>query len=517
MLDAAGVTQVLAYAVPPLLGAVIGYVTNALAIRMLFRPLSEKRIFGIRIPFTPGILPRQRYRLAESIATMVSARLLTPDVLIAKIQDPGFRASLNESVERMTSDLLRREETDRGVTDLIEPVLTAFLSSEPFVTTALRLLDDVVTGVLSLDAARFLPSDERLRRGVEHLVAALTSDGVYDAALERVVAAVRTHLSSDTEVRRIIGRRVVLQCIRIVPLLYGPTFDLLMSFLRQARTREDLSVHGRDLLKQVLRRLNLFQRFIVSAAQYDRNLTDNMPAVVSDLIDGIERAGKAAHNRRRLVRSVQHRVAAVGRTGIASVEHELGVDLVELIVRAAETARDTLRRPEVVEVLASVARSTATSLRDRTVAGVAESVTGLSAEELGEHVVTLAGRWLDDDTHRAQLADRAVDFVRSLLNRPPGGSGRVEQMIPLAPDAKRRIDAYVTDRIVLQLERRVPQLIDSLDIHGMVVQKIDGLDMRSVEELLLLVIARHLKWINLFGALIGAIIGGSQVLLRAIS
>ena len=517
MLDPAVVAQILVYAVPPLLGAVIGYVTNALAIRMLFRPLSEKRVLGIRIPFTPGILPRQRHRLSESIATMVSLRLLTPDVLLAKIHDPGFRASLGESVERMTADLLVKRQSDRGATDVIEPVLTAFLSSESFATTALRLLGDAVVGVLSLDASRFVPSDERLRSGVEHLVSAITSDHVYDSALERIVSSLRAHRASNTEVRRIIGRRVIVQCIRFVPLLYGPAFDLLISFLRQARTREELSVHGRDLLKQVLRRLNLLQRFIVSAAQYDRNLTDNMPAVVTDLIDGIERAGSAGHNRRRLVRSVQHRIADLGRRGIATVEAELRVDVADLVERAAEALRDMIRRPEVVEMLAAVARTTATSWRDRSVAGVAESVTGLSADEIASHVSTVAGRWLDDEDHRAQLADRAVGFVRSLLSRSTGAPGSVEQLVPLTPDGKRRIDTYVTDRIVEQLERRVPELIDSLDIHGMVVQKIDGLDMRSVEELLLLVIARHLKWINLFGALIGAIIGGSQVLLRAIS
>jgi uncharacterized membrane protein YheB (UPF0754 family) len=42
---------------PPLLGAIIGYVTNALAIRMLFRPLREYRIGPFRVPFTPGIIP----------------------------------------------------------------------------------------------------------------------------------------------------------------------------------------------------------------------------------------------------------------------------------------------------------------------------------------------------------------------------------------------------------------------------------------------------------------------------
>ena len=56
--------SLLVWCIPPLAGAVIGYVTNAVAIKMLFRPLTEIRVFGIRLPFTPGILPRHRHKLA---------------------------------------------------------------------------------------------------------------------------------------------------------------------------------------------------------------------------------------------------------------------------------------------------------------------------------------------------------------------------------------------------------------------------------------------------------------------
>lgn len=42
----------------PIVGGVIGYITNSLAIRMLFRPHYKKRMFGKRIPFTSGIIPK---------------------------------------------------------------------------------------------------------------------------------------------------------------------------------------------------------------------------------------------------------------------------------------------------------------------------------------------------------------------------------------------------------------------------------------------------------------------------
>lgn len=38
------------YIIAPLLGGIIGYITNDIAIRMLFRPHKAKYLFGILIP-----------------------------------------------------------------------------------------------------------------------------------------------------------------------------------------------------------------------------------------------------------------------------------------------------------------------------------------------------------------------------------------------------------------------------------------------------------------------------------
>lgn len=65
--------------IPILVGSVIGYLTNLLAIKMLFRPLEEKRIFGIKVPFTPGLIPKERSRIARSIGEAVGDHLLTSE------------------------------------------------------------------------------------------------------------------------------------------------------------------------------------------------------------------------------------------------------------------------------------------------------------------------------------------------------------------------------------------------------------------------------------------------------
>ncbi|MDR1970899.1 MAG: DUF445 family protein [Treponema sp.] len=90
--------EIILFCVPPLAGAAIGFVTNVLAIRMLFRPLRPCYFFRWRIPFTPGILPRERARLAESIGAMVERELLTPETLRERLRSPELRERFRQGL-----------------------------------------------------------------------------------------------------------------------------------------------------------------------------------------------------------------------------------------------------------------------------------------------------------------------------------------------------------------------------------------------------------------------------------
>ncbi len=65
----------------PLIGGIIGYITNDIAIRMLFRPHTAKYIFGIHVPFTPGIIPKEKNRIAAAIGGAISENLINQETL----------------------------------------------------------------------------------------------------------------------------------------------------------------------------------------------------------------------------------------------------------------------------------------------------------------------------------------------------------------------------------------------------------------------------------------------------
>ena len=69
------------FAAPPIVGGVIGYFTNDIAIKMLFRPYRAYYIAGRQVPFTPGLIPSNQERLAERISNAIMGSLLTPEEL----------------------------------------------------------------------------------------------------------------------------------------------------------------------------------------------------------------------------------------------------------------------------------------------------------------------------------------------------------------------------------------------------------------------------------------------------
>ncbi|WP_026700469.1 DUF445 domain-containing protein [Salibacterium aidingense] len=89
------------------IGAIIGGVTNSLAIKMLFRPYKAVYIGKWRLPFTPGLIPKRRGELAEQMGKMVVNHLLTPERILEKIRENGFRDKMTSWMAEEITSLLQ--------------------------------------------------------------------------------------------------------------------------------------------------------------------------------------------------------------------------------------------------------------------------------------------------------------------------------------------------------------------------------------------------------------------------
>lgn len=94
-----------------LIGALIGGVTNAVAIRMLFRPHQARYIGNWRVPFTPGLIPKRKSELARQIGKIVDEHLLTPESVEQKLGEPAFRGEIEAALKEEAQKWLRSDMT----------------------------------------------------------------------------------------------------------------------------------------------------------------------------------------------------------------------------------------------------------------------------------------------------------------------------------------------------------------------------------------------------------------------
>lgn len=121
----------------PVLGGVIGYFTNDVAIKMLFRPYKPRYLFGKRIPFTPGLIPSNQARLAKKVSDVIMRSLLTP-----------------EELQKLASKLLQTERTESAISWLLQLALEQMQGSSQNKTA--KILGNVLQDLMGQSLPRLL-------------------------------------------------------------------------------------------------------------------------------------------------------------------------------------------------------------------------------------------------------------------------------------------------------------------------------------------------------------------------
>lgn len=97
------------FIIPGILGGIIGFFTNWLAIKMLFRPYEEKYFLGLKLPFTPGLIPKEQKRIAINIGETVESYLLSPESIIKFIDEEGLKKKIKTSINDLLIKLRREK------------------------------------------------------------------------------------------------------------------------------------------------------------------------------------------------------------------------------------------------------------------------------------------------------------------------------------------------------------------------------------------------------------------------
>ncbi|MFO7765346.1 MAG: DUF445 family protein [Pelovirga sp.] len=517
-------TSYLPYLLPPLLGALIGYVTNYIAIRMLFRPLTPWRVAGLRVPLTPGIIPARRAELARRMGEMVGDHLLTADDVGQALNKETIRLELRMAVTEKLGRLLDHhsgplvslvpahfktrfdEIVQLGQNRLAASVLN-YLASDRFEEQLRSFLHEQGEQLLARDLNSLL-TPERNHAWQAHLDERYTrffqspaTSALVGGAVDRKVAQL---LASQRPLREHLPNELVEVLLAQVEKELPPLIEKFGDMFQDPAFRAQLVKKGKKSIDSFLDSLSGLAGLLSGFVDL-KKLYAKIPEFLDRAGDEIAGWLRQPRTREQLAVLLRQRVDQLLDRPVAS--------LTENLSPAKVAGAQTFIRDQVV-----------TRLQSRATIDTALILTESAVDRIKDRPFNelLTAVLPDDGLNRGvdEIADYLLDTLRSEQLQPVLKRLITEQTsiwiyekplgvisAPFPQDLRREIDISVCHLVEEMLKQEAPRLVETLNVRRMVEDKVNGLDLLQVEDLLMGVMKEQFKYINLFGAFLGFLIG----------
>ena len=516
--------QYLPYLLPPLLGGFIGYVTNYIAIRMLFRPLKAWRLFGLRVPLTPGIIPAKRGELAQKMGAMVGDHLLTADDVGRAFAKDSVQRELRFAVTDKLGVFLDRElgpletlvpERFRGrfreAVDLLRAKLVklvfAYLQTDAFETKLRDYLQRQGDQLLARDLSSFL-TPQRYRAVQQHLDGKLSgffqSAKMADMVGSYVDRKTEKLLANDRPLRELLPADLVELLLTQLEKELPPLVEKFGGMLYDPQFRARLVKKGKAAIDAFLDSLGGLAGLLSGFIDLNK-IYDKIPEFLDKAGDEIAAWLKEEKTQQQLASMLRERVDGLLDRSLASYLEKLPYEKVSGVRQFLRTqVVMAVQSRRTIDTTLILAESAIDRIKDRSFASLLDS-------SLPDGSLT---------TLQRQLADKLLGLLRSPEAREALDNalqGQAEEWLYRKPlgllaaklpaDLRQELETGVCQLVEEMLKKEAPRLVETLNVQRMVEEKVNRLDLLQVEGLLMGIMQEQFKYINLFGALLGFFIG----------
>ncbi|MCI5504707.1 MAG: DUF445 family protein [Eubacterium sp.] len=192
----------------PVIGAIIGYATNWIAVKMLFRPHKEVRVMGWKLPFTPGVIPKGQGRLARAVGRAVEEQLLTREVL----EEELLSEEKMQKMKEMISDWVETQKASEKTVKKVAEDLISEDSVEDFIdSTEEKMTDMIFERIQEMDPGHMI-AEKVLEAAKEKLAESMFGMMIGGSMLEPIAKQVEDKINEYvTEYGRPYVEQVVMQ------------------------------------------------------------------------------------------------------------------------------------------------------------------------------------------------------------------------------------------------------------------------------------------------------------------
>jgi len=118
----------------PFISAAIGWVTNYIAVKMLFHPREERDLVLFKLQ---GIFPKRKAVLAERLGEVVARELISIPMLLEKVNNENTKAEIKVMIQDYVDNKLIQAITDSN------PMLKMFATEEVLAPIKLKIAEEL--------------------------------------------------------------------------------------------------------------------------------------------------------------------------------------------------------------------------------------------------------------------------------------------------------------------------------------------------------------------------------------
>ncbi len=467
--------QVINLVTTPLVAGVVGYVTNKIAIKMLFRPYEPKwYTLGWQ-----GIVPKTRPKLAVKISEIVGQKLLAHDDFLYALENNDIKAKIHNIIAEKLKTLNAK---DIHALIRLSSLEDKIIDNKEVIN---NILNNAAVSVVDIFLNKKIDINS-FREPVFQLVKNFNLEKAIDEQLEKTI---NSFLSEDKTLQDILPQDILKRKNDLVEYL---TITIMANIRRLGKN---------DMVKAVL-------------AQKVVNFKDSMLSSASGM--DILKAGFI-----NLFLS-NEKIEQIVENELPHITEDLSTNPViyKNIYKTIEDEIDNLLKKPVNEVMVKLGFSdnhdivlyikshfvTNTNILDKVSALILDKLYQYSNLTIKEILMLL-----NIDIYKFIKID--VMDILNAENYKLVKSNMINKFTAFISNNYNKIADVITELAVKLIKSNLKYALNAVNIEKIVKDKINALPLPEVENILFSFMKEHFKWINILGFFIGFVIGLVQALM----
>lgn len=485
------------FIIPILVGGVIGYITNWLAIKMLFRPYYEKKFLGIHVPFTPGLIPKEKSRIAKSVGNTIGVYLLSPEVVTQAISSDKIN---NQIRSWIICNINRLKESDMTIKDFIMD-----FDNENY-SKSLEILEKKITDFIYLQL-----KGESFKNGTMNLIEDRIShkpiEQFYEP-MEKKVEKFMSNLSKSDEIRVEVKNTIDKKIYELSQddktleeVIPSDVVNSINEYID--KNSEYIANSLRDLFESPSINMKIresINKFVSQNVSRAITIFINSEMISNKIFDSIEKYIYNPENNKNIILIIKSLIDKLLESEISNIVLSISSNIDdenrwEISDVILERILNKENQGKVFSIVEEKIKSSESDIKEGIIDLISDNIDGI----------------LNSETLYNNIKSIIHDSLKKFVEKP------ILYMLESVEDTT--VEKIINfSKVIFEkfIKNKLHDIIEAFNISKVVEDEINKFDVAFAEEIILEIASKELKAITWLGALLGGIMGILSPILQLI-